>query len=403
VFTGKKILLGVTGGIAAYKSCYLVRELVKAGAEVRVVMTPSATKFVAPLTFSALSGNSVSADIWSSDQSTTSDIGTRHIDTANWPDLYLVAPASAHTISKLTAGSADTLVSLIALATRAPIALAPTMDADMYLNDVTERNLSILQERGYIVIQPGFGDHASGLSGPGRFPEIEAILKAADALLAGARLDLRKKKILVTAGPTFEAIDPVRYIGNRSSGKMGFALASVAAQRGATVTLVAGPVHLETPRNVKRIDVESAQQMLDAILVHARKTDATIMAAAVADFRPETPSNQKIKKTGEKAGLQIKLTTTTDVLATLSKKRTSKILVGFALETSNGVDNAILKLKKKNIDLIVLNVERQGQSVFGSDTNTVSIIDSRGKVQELPRMSKFDVANRILDRVKELL
>ncbi len=195
---GKKILLGVTGGIAAYKSCYLVREFVRSGASVKVVMTPSATKFVSPLTFSTLSDNPVSADIWSSDQTTHSDIGTRHIDTANWPDVYLVAPASAHTISKLTIGSADTLVSLIALATRAPILLAPTMDADMYLNEVTKGNLAKLQERGYHIIQPEFGEHASGLSGPGRFPEVDAIIKAVDAVVSGSKLDLRKKKILVT-------------------------------------------------------------------------------------------------------------------------------------------------------------------------------------------------------------
>jgi phosphopantothenoylcysteine decarboxylase / phosphopantothenate---cysteine ligase len=403
VFKGKKILLGVTGGIAAYKSCYLVREFVKRGASVKVVMTPSATKFVSPLTFSTLSKSPVSADIWSSDQSTQSDIGTRHIDTANWPDVYLIAPASAHTISKLTHGSADTLVSLIALATRVPIVLAPTMDADMYVNEVTKANLAKLQERGYIVLQPDFGEHASGLSGPGRFPEIDAILKQMETILSGSHRDLQKKTILVTAGPTYEAIDPVRFIGNRSSGKMGFAIANAAAQRGAIVTLIAGPVHLETPRNVRRIDVESAQEMRDAVLAHAKRKDVVIMAAAVADFMPESAAPQKIKKSTSGITPDIKLKMTPDILAVLAKKKTSKVLAGFALETQNDLENAKAKLKEKNLDFIVLNSLEKGRPVFGSDTNIVSIIDRKGKTDDLPELSKFDVANRILDKARELL
>jgi phosphopantothenoylcysteine decarboxylase/phosphopantothenate--cysteine ligase len=403
VLRDKKILLGITGGIAAYKSCYLVREFVKSGAKVKVVMTPSATKFVSPLTFSTLSQNPVAADIWASDQSTQTDIGTRHIDTANWPDVYLIAPASAHTISKLTHGSADTLVSLIALATHVPIVLVPTMDADMYLNDITKRNLEILQERGYHVLQPDFGEHASGLSGPGRFPEIESILKEVESVLSGSRRDLQKKKILVTAGPTYEAIDPVRFIGNRSSGKMGFALANAAARRGATVTLIAGPVHLETPRNVERIDVESAQQMHDAVLAHAKRKDAVIMAAAVADFMPQVPEKHKIKKGAPGIIPDIRLTTTPDILATLGDKKTSQVLAGFALETDNELQNAKMKLREKNLDFIVLNSLRKGKSVFGSNTNIVTIIDRKGKTEELPEMSKFDAANRILDKVRDLL
>jgi phosphopantothenoylcysteine decarboxylase / phosphopantothenate---cysteine ligase len=403
VFKGKKILLGITGGIAAYKSCYLVREFVRSGASVKVVMTPSATKFVSPLTFSTLSNNPVAADIWSSDQTTHTDIGTRHIDTANWPDVYLVAPASAHTISKLTHGSADTLVSLIALATRAPILLAPTMDADMYLNDVTRGNLARLQERGYHVIQPDFGEHASGLSGPGRFPEVDSILKSVDAVLSGSNRDLRKKKILVTAGPTHEAIDPVRFIGNRSSGKMGFAIANAAAQRGAEVTLVAGPVHLETPKNVTRIDVESAQEMYDAVHSHAKRKDAVVMAAAVADFTPVFPAAQKIKKKSSESTPEIRLKTSPDILATLGSKKSSGVLVGFALETENELENAKTKLRQKNLDLIVMNSVTKKHSAFGSDTNVVTIIDKSEKVEQLPELPKFDVANRILDRVRELL
>lgn len=402
MLSGKKILLGITGGIAAYKSCYLVREFVKAGASVKVIMTPSATKFVSPLTFSTLSRNPVSADIWSSDQTTASDIGTRHIDTAYWPDVFLVAPASAHTISKLTQGSADTLVSLIGLATRAPIVLAPTMDADMYLNDVTRANLAKLQERGCYVIQPDFGDHASGLSGPGRFPEIESIVSAVGKILSGAHQDLRKKRILVTAGPTYEAIDPVRFIGNRSSGKMGFAIANAAAQRGAQVTLISGPVDRETPRHVTRIDVESAQQMHDAVLANVKRSDVVIMAAAVADFTIDAPARDKIKKTGAGSAPELKLKTTPDILVALEKKRYRGVRVGFALESTDELENAKAKLKQKNLDFIVLNSLRN-QNVFGSDTNTVTIIDKEGKSQELPTMSKFDVANHILDNVRKLL
>lgn len=403
MFKGKKILLGITGGIAAYKSCYLVREFVRSGAIVRVVMTPSATKFVSPLTFSTLSRNPVAADIWSSDQTTDSDIGTRHIDTANWPDVFLIAPASAHTISKLTHGSADTLVSLIALATRVPIILAPTMDADMYLNEVTKANLAALQARGYHVLQPDFGEHASGLSGPGRFPELESIVKQVDSILTGSYRDLRKKKILVTAGPTYEAIDPVRFIGNRSSGKMGFAIAGAAAQRGAIVTLIAGPVHLETPRNVERIDVESAQEMYGSVLSHAKRKDAIVMAAAVADFMPVAPAKEKIKKQTKGSVPDIVLKTTPDILATLGEKRVSKVLAGFALETDNDLENAKAKLREKNLDFIVLNSLQKRKPVFGSDVNNVTIIDRRGKAEQLPEASKFDVANRILDKVRELL
>ena len=400
---GSKILLGVTGGIAAYKSCYLVRELVRNGANVKVVMTPSATKFVAPLTFSTLSKNAVSADIWASDQTTQSDIGTRHISLANWPDVYLIAPASAHTISKLAHGSADTLVSLIALATRAPIVLVPTMDADMFLNDVTKANLETLEERGYHVLQPDFGEHASGLSGPGRFPEIESILSRVEAVLSGSYRDLVKKKILVTAGPTYEPIDPVRFIGNRSSGKMGFAIANAAAQRGATVTLVAGPVRHETPRNVTRIDVESTQEMYDAVLAHAKRQDAVIMAAAVSDFTPVSPAKQKIKKSTTDGVPEINLKTTPDILSTLGKKRINKVLAGFALETDDGLNNAKAKLKEKNIDFIILNSFRKEKPVFGSETNTVTIIDRKGKIEELPELPKFEVANRVLDKTRDLL
>jgi phosphopantothenoylcysteine decarboxylase/phosphopantothenate--cysteine ligase len=400
---GKRILLGVTGGIAAYKSCYLVRELGRAGADVRVVMTDAATKFVTPLTFSALSGHEVELDLWSVNQSTDSNIGTRHINLANWADLILIAPASATTIAKLTHGLADNLLTIVALATKSPIVLAPTMDADMYLNPVTQSNLTLLRERGYFVIPPEEGEHASGFTGPGRLPEIDRIIQFIEGILQQHHLDLKNKKILVTAGPTHEAIDPVRFIGNRSSGKMGFALANAAALRGANVTLVSGPVHLQTPRLVKRIDVESARQMYDAVVRHAKSADAVIMAAAVADFTPVKKSGHKIKKQKGAAGMALELTHTRDILRSLGEKKNGTVLVGFALETDNELNHAIEKLKEKKLDLIVLNSLKDEGAGFGADTNVVTIIDRTGKQEKLAKMPKFDVANAILDRVKKFM
>jgi len=402
VLRGKHIVLGVTGGIAAYKSCYLVREMKRAGAEVKVVMTNSAAKFVTPLTFSALSGHDVFADLWTANQDTKSSIGTRHVDLANWADVFLVAPASAHTIAKLTHGLADNFLTVLALACTRPIVLAPTMDADMFLNESTQKNLTLLRERGHFVIPPDEGEHASGLKGPGRLPHIEPIIRFVEGVLEKSHQDLKKKKILVTAGPTYEAIDPVRFIGNRSSGKMGFAIANAAALRGAQVILVSGPVALETPRNVERIDVESAKQMQDAVAVHAKKADVVIMAAAVADFTPEKVSKEKIKKNGAASVPQLKLISTADILASLGKKKNGQVLVGFALETHDELKHAKEKLRKKNLDFIVMNSLKES-AVFGSDTNMITLIDKKGKVRKLPKMSKFDVANEILDRVKKLL
>ncbi len=401
---GKHILIGVTGGIAAYKVCYLVRDLRKAGAEVKVVMTEAATKFVTPLTFSALSGHNVVGDLWTHQQSTDSDIGTQHIALANWADAYVIAPASANTIAKLTYGLSDNLLTIVALASRCPIVLAPTMDADMYLNAVTQQNISKLQERGYVVVPPDEGELASGLKGPGRLPEIQVILNTIERVLNSSTQDLKGKKILVTAGPTYEAIDPVRFIGNRSSGKMGFALANAAAMRGATVTLVAGPVHLETPRNVTRVDIESAAQMYEAVNSHTRAVDAVIMAAAVADFTPQSPARNKIKKEAAKKDFSLSLTGTTDILFSLGqKKKKGTLLVGFALETQDEVRNAHEKLKRKNLDFIVLNSLKDKGAGFSGDTNVVTIVDRKGKAEKLPLMSKFDVANEILNRLKALL
>jgi len=333
-------------------------------------------------------------------QATTSEIGTRHIDMATWADIFLVAPASAHTVAKITYGLADNLLTVIALACRAPIALAPTMDADMFLNETTQKNLATLRERGFFVIPPAEGEHASGLHGLGRFPEIEEIVHYVDGVLEKSYQDLKSVSVLVTAGPTHEPIDPVRFIGNRSSGKMGFALAQAAAMRGANVTLVSGPVQRETPRHVHRIDVETAGQMQKAVLEHAPKSGVIIMAAAVSDFAPENPQGQKIKKTDSEKGSVIRLTRNPDILKSLGGKKNGGILVGFALETENEIPNAREKLKKKNLDLVVLNSLNDEGAGFGSDTNTVTIFDAAGKEEKLPTMSKFDVANSILDRVR---
>jgi len=404
VLRGKHILVGVTGGIAAYKVCYLVRDLRKAGADVKVVMTEAATRFVSPLTFSALSGHDVAMDLWSVNQSSGSDIATRHIDLATWADAFAIAPASANTIAKLTYGLSDNLLTIIALASRCPVLIAPTMDANMYINPVTQQNLGRLQERGYVVIPPDEGELASGLKGPGRLPEIQVIIGAIEQLFDKSAQDLRGKKILVTAGPTFESIDPVRFIGNRSSGKMGFALARAAARRGAVVTLVTGPVALETPQNVTRIDVESAAQMHDVVLSRAPKAHAVIMAAAVADYRPQSFVKKKIKKQHPSESLTLELTSTPDILLSLGqRKMKGTVLIGFALETDNELRNAQAKLKKKNLDFIVLNSLKNKGAGFGSDMNIVTIVHKRGKTEKLPLMSKFDAANEILNRLKKLL
>lgn len=400
---GKNILVGVTGGIAAYKVCYLVRELKKLGADVHVMMTEAATKFVTPLTFSALSEHEALTNLWSDDQATGSNVRTRHIDLAISADILVIAPATANTIAKISYGIADNLLTVVTLAFRAPVLLAPAMDSDMYLNPVTQKNLSNLSERGYYILPPAEGELASGLIGPGRLPEVETLVASIEAILEKKNEDLKKRRILVTAGPTYERIDPVRFIGNRSSGKMGFALARAAATRGADVTLVAGPVHLETPRHVKRIDVESAKEMHDAVLDSSVGMDAIIMAAAVADFAPKTESKQKIKKTPDGSIPHVELVTTTDILAKIGEKKKNQVLVGFALETDDEHRHALSKLKQKNLDIIVLNSLKDVGAGFGVDTNVVTIFDKDGNEQSLPLLTKHEVANRILDRVRDLL
>jgi phosphopantothenoylcysteine decarboxylase/phosphopantothenate--cysteine ligase len=404
MFKGKKILIGVSGGIAAYKMCFVVRELRKAGAEVRVVMTESAKEFVSPLTFSTLSGNEVIAGTFPESNAAVVKGSTWHIELSLWADLMLVAPATANTIAKIAHGFADNALTTLVLSLRCPLAVAPAMDADMWTNAITQDNIERLKGLGCFVLPPEEGELASGLVGPGRLPEMETIMKFVEDILKNTRRNLQGKNILVTAGPTREPLDAVRFISNRSSGKMGFAIANAAAQRGADVTLVSGPVSLQTPRNVTRVDVETAQEMLEAVQHHFSKQDAIIMAAAVADFAPKHSLKQKIKKENiQERDFTLSLEKTEDILESLGRKKNGKILVGFALETHNDVQNAKEKLKRKHLDFVVVNNPLVEGAGFGVETNVVSIIDKSGSIEKLPKLSKFDVANAILDRVAEIL
>lgn len=400
---GKHILVGVTGGIAAYKVAYFVRQLIKEGAEVRVMMTDAATRFVTPLTFAALSKHPVYTDLWDLEEGSERDITVRHVKLAHWADIVVIAPASANTIAKFTHGIADNILTVVTLATPRPVLLAPSMDVDMYLNEATQQNLALLKERGFYIFDPPTGELASGLSGKGRLPEVEALVEKVSSILERTPQDLQKKTIVVTAGPTYEAIDPVRFIGNRSSGKMGFAIATAAAHRGANVRLIAGPTQLQTPRGVQRIDVETASDMLKAVLKNVRNADALIMAAAVADFTPATVSKEKLKKTSKTKTLELTLVPTPDILAEVGKKKKKLVTVGFALETTRELAHAREKLVKKNLDMIVLNSYNEENRVFGADVNTVTFIDRWGEVVEHPKLPKIDVAHRILDKVRSLL
>lgn len=398
---GKKILLGITGGIAAYKMPWLVRELRRRGADVYVVMTDAAREFVTPTTLSTVSGHEVVVSLFPSATEGTIDATTWHIQLALTADLMLVAPATANTIAKISHGFADNALTTLVLALRTPLAIAPTMDEDMWKNIVTQANLSRLREHGCFILPPDSGELASGLVGEGRLPDIPVIVEFIEKIMAKSHHDLANKKILVTAGPTYEPIDPVRFIGNRSSGKMGFAIARAAALRGAEVTLIAGPSTLATPSNVRRLDVETSAEMYDAVMKLQRSAQVIVMSAAVADYAPKKSSPQKMKKSDKP--LTVELTQTKDILRTLGEQRNKKILVGFALETNDGLKNARTKLKEKNLDLIVLNNPTESGAGFGGDTNIVTLIGATGKPERLPLLSKFDVATAILDRVVHLL
>ena len=401
---GKNILIGVTGGIAAYKIPSLIRGITKEGGRVRVVMTESAKEFVTPLTLSTLSGNEVVVGTFPEETTNTINGSTWHVTLSQWADAMLIAPATANTIAKLAHGYADNAVTTLALALRCPLVISPSMDVDMWRHPTTEANLASLREQGCIILPPEQGELASGLIGPGRLPELDIIIKAIANVLSKRGRDLKGKKILITAGPTHEAIDPVRYLGNRSSGKMGFAIANAAALRGADVTLVSGPVHLQTPRNVKRVDVESAQQMYRAVIKHIKNADAVVMAAAVADFTPTTPSPIKIKKSElDGSALKIELKKTNDILQHLSHGKRRSVLVGFSLETHREFYHAKKKLKEKKLDMIVMNNPLHNGAGFGTETNIVTIISKNGKAEKLAKMQKFDVANEILNRISRIL
>ncbi len=404
MLAGKHILLGVSGGIAAYKSALIVRELVKAGADVQVLMTPAATQFITPLTLGTLSRRDVIVEMFPLNSGGAQRGWTAHIDLALWADLMLIAPATADILAKAAHGLADTFLAATLLALRCPLAVAPSMDVDMFRHPATQENLRILRSRGVRILEPETGELASGLVGEGRLPEPATIVAWIDSLLETNARDLAGRNILVTAGPTQEPIDPVRYIGNRSSGKMGFALAEAAARRGAKVTLVAGPVHLPTPPGVERIDVATAVEMESAVRSRFPAADALIMSAAVADFRPEDPKSAKIKREQiQQDGITLHLTKNPDILKSMGEMKKKQILVGFALETNDGAAHAKAKLSAKNLDLIVLNNPLADGAGFGSETNVVTLLCRDGSVKEYPKLPKIDVAGVILDQTAALL
>ncbi len=392
---GKKIIVGISGGIAAYKICSLVRLLVKSGAEVKVIMTPSAVKFVSPLTLSVLSKNEVVVNMFDDTDPAKAEsvkAGTWHITNGLWADLFVLAPATANTIAKINAGISDNFLLSAVLAARCPVVLVPTMDEDMYRNKITQRNISDLKKYGYKILDPVVGELASGLYGPGKMPEPEEILAFVRNQFAVK--DLKGKKILVTAGPTLQPVDSVRYISNFSSGKMGFEIAKAAYERGAEVTLITGPVNLPDISGVKRIDVTTSDDMFDAVRKNMKGKSLIVMSAAVSDFKPKKVAKGKIKK--ESAGLTVELEKTVDILKYLGKNKKGYKLFGFALETDNQLENAKRKLKEKNLDLIILNDPNVKGAGFGTDTNVITLIDRKSSV-ELPLMTKYEAANLILD------
>jgi phosphopantothenoylcysteine decarboxylase / phosphopantothenate---cysteine ligase len=398
ILKGKKVIVGITGGIAAYKSCFLVRNLVSRGAEVRVVITPSAAEFVTPLTLSALSQNKVIVNVFPSSQKDGADSGPWHIEYALWADIMIIAPATINTIAKIVNGFADNALTTLVCALRSPLVVAPAADVDMYNNPITRNNVAKLKSAGAFIVEAEEGFLASGLTGKGRMAEIEKILEAAELVLSGFKVDMEGRNILVTAGPTYEDIDPVRFIGNRSSGKMGIEIAKAAFLRGANVTLICGPTKEKGYQEVKTINVRSADDMKKAVDAGLNENDLLIMAAAVADFTPAHPAKTKIKKELKAAGVELALTA--DILSSINKE--GKKVIGFALETDNELENAQSKLEKKNLDMIVLNSLKETGAGFECDTNKVTVIRKGGYKKELPLLSKFQTANYILSEIKNL-
>jgi phosphopantothenoylcysteine decarboxylase/phosphopantothenate--cysteine ligase len=396
---GKKILLGVTGSIAAYKSVLLTRLFIKQGAEVKVVMTEAAGNFISPLTFSTLSKNPVYSSVHGIDE------WNNHVELGLWADMYIIAPATANTLAKLAHGICDNIISAVFLSARCSVYVSPAMDVDMWLHPATQENISILEKRGTKVIGVEEGELASGLHGPGRMKEPEDILDLTVHFFQ--KIDsLKGKRILITAGPTYEAIDPVRFIGNRSSGKMGLALCRELLDRGAEVHLILGPSnqHLPIDSHFKSFRVVTAEEMLNKALELYPQADVTIMAAAVSDFKPKNRSGRKIKKKEGQDAPEIELTKTKDIAKTLGgMKKNGKVLVGFALESENGIENAKKKIQKKNLDFIVLNSLQDKGAGFGHDTNKVTIIHKDDRMLEFPLKSKIDVAKDIVDQIELIL
>lgn len=397
VLNGKKILLGVSGGIAAYKTASLVRLFIKAGAHVQVIMTPASKDFVTPLTLSTLSKNPVHSTFFNEDDQDA--VWNNHVELGLWADLILIAPATANTLSKMATGNCDNLLIATYLSAKCPVYFAPAMDLDMYKHPSTISSFTALKQFGNVMIPAESGELASGLSGEGRMAEPENIIAFLEADLE-SKLPLKGKKILITAGPTYEAIDPVRFIGNHSSGKMGFDIADAAANLGALVVLVSGPTNLKVKNSlVKVINVVSAQEMFDACHLHFNDVDVAIAAAAVADYKPKVVAVQKIKKAADE--FSIELEKTKDILLSLGKIKKNQFLIGFALETENEIENAKLKIQKKNLDLIVLNSLQDKGAGFQKPTNKVTFIDKEFKIEPMDLKSKESVAIDILNKVIE--
>ncbi|WP_264563890.1 bifunctional phosphopantothenoylcysteine decarboxylase/phosphopantothenate--cysteine ligase CoaBC [Flavobacterium sp. N3904] len=395
VLSGKKILLGISGGIAAYKTASLVRLFIKAGAHVQVIMTPASKDFITPLTLSTLSKNPVFSEFYNKDEK--NEEWNSHVELGLWADLMVIAPATANTLSKMSNGLCDNLLIACYLSAKCPVYFAPAMDLDMYIHPSTMDSFKTLKGYGNIMIPAESGELASGLSGEGRMAEPENIVSFLEADLE-SKLPLKGKKILITAGPTYEAIDPVRFIGNHSSGKMGFDIAKSAANLGASVILISGPTHLNINHPlIKVIPVVSAQDMYEACHDNFNGVDVAIAAAAVADYKPKNIALQKIKKTAD--DFTIKLEKTKDILASLGEIKEKQFLIGFALETENEIENAKAKIQKKNLDLIVLNSLQDEGAGFGKTTNKVTFIDSSFNIEPMELKSKEAVADDILNKV----
>ena len=394
---GKKIILGVTGSIAAYKSALLVRLLIKEGAEVKVVMTPLAKEFITPLTLATFSKQPVLVDFFNPENGDWNS----HVDLGLWADAFIIAPATANTIGKMAQGVADNLLLTTYLSSKCPVFVAPAMDLDMFAHPSTRKNLDTLKSYGNLIIEPSVGELASGLEGKGRMEEPDRILTYLDNYFEPKTM--LSKKVLITAGPTFEKIDPVRFVGNYSTGKMGFALAEVCAKQGAEVTLITGPVRMSLKnKNIERINVESAEEMYKAVMSRFEQVDGAILCAAVADFTPVNQSDIKLKRNAD--NLQINLKPTTDIAAEVGKiKRHEQFLVGFALETHDEEANAKDKMERKNFDFIVLNSLQDQYSGFGFDTNKVSIIHRSGMQKKYELKNKIDVAEDIINEINTLL